>query len=182
LDKTLLQRVAAGESAAFEQCLDCYGGLVWALVRRRCGNDAEAEDVVQDIFVELWRKAPAYDPTLGSEATFVALLARRRLIDRHRRQLRRPPPEALAGDLAAPAPADYVALQDEAAHAAEALTRLSPAQQTVLRLALLEGLTYPEISAQTGWPLGTVKTHARRGLIRLREWLHAPAIEAEADR
>src|SRR5829696_165972 len=72
----LLHRIAAGDSAAVEEFLDRYGGLVWSLARRFTSNRQESEDAVQDVFIELWRKAPRYDASLSSEATFVAMIAR----------------------------------------------------------------------------------------------------------
>jgi RNA polymerase sigma-70 factor (ECF subfamily) len=172
----VLPRIAAGDQSAVSECLARYGGLVWALARRFLANLSDAEDAVQEIFVDLWRNAPRFDPNVASEATFVTLLARRRLIDRRRRDTRRldgsqalPLPDSLAaagGDGAARAE-----LADEAAHAAGALARLREEPRRCLQLAIYHGLTHDEISRATGLPLGTVKTHVRRGLLRVRELL-----------
>jgi RNA polymerase sigma-70 factor (ECF subfamily) len=145
--------------------------LVWSLARRLLANAADAEDAVQDIFVDLWAHAGRFDDSLASEPTFVAMIARRRLIDRRRRAQRRPPPQPLPEQLSEAAAADAVELADEAALARRAFAELRPEQQRVLRLAIDQGLTHEEIARATGLPLGTVKTHARRGLIRLRELL-----------
>ena len=157
-----------------QECLTRYGGLVWSLARRFLGNSAEAEDAVQDIFVELWKNAERYNAALSSESTYITMVARRRLIDRRRKLGRRPElvalPEAVPEQSATSASA-RVDLVDEAAKAAAALSELRPEQQRVLRMAVYHGLTHEEIAQSTGLPLGTVKTHARRGLIRLREIL-----------
>ena len=78
---SVLPSVAAGDRSAMESCLQRYEGLVWSLARRMLGESSEAEDAVQEIFIELWRSAGRFDPDEGSEATFVATIARRRLVD-----------------------------------------------------------------------------------------------------
>ncbi|MBX3353695.1 MAG: sigma-70 family RNA polymerase sigma factor [Phycisphaeraceae bacterium] len=159
-----------------QDCIDRFGNLVWSLARRLSGGQADAEDAVQDIFVDVWRSAARYDPSLASEATFIAMIARRRLIDRRRRLSRRP------DEVSAPAPSEMYAdyreeglerldLSDEAEMARSAFDALSPEQQRVLQLSLQFGLSHQRISEATGLPLGTVKTHARRGLMRIRQAL-----------
>ena len=171
--KSLLERVAAGEAAGVQECIDRYGGLVWSLARRMSANLADAEDAVQEIFVELWRKAPRFDPRIASEATFVAMIARRRLIDLRRKLARHGEASELPEALAAPREdhAERAEIGDDAARARRALAELKPEQQRVLRLAVFDGLSHPQIASVTGLPLGTVKTHARRGLLRIRELL-----------
>lgn len=170
---TLLQRVAGGDTQAMRECIDRYGGLVWSLARRTNPTETEAEDAVQDIFIDIWRSAGRFDPAVASETTFVAMIARRRLIDRRRRAGREPgrepigDPEAAAGDGHAP----REDVREEASLASRALESLSPEQQRVLRLSIFQGLSHERIARATGIPLGTVKTHARRGLLRVREIL-----------
>jgi len=167
----VLERVAAGDERAVEECLDRYGNLVWSLARRFCPDRAEAEDAVQEIFIELWSSAARFDPQKASETTFVAMIARRRLIDRMRASGRRPAMEELSetpdADQAVAEP-DVVA-RDEAARAARLIATLKPEQQQVIRLAVFEGRTHRDIATALGMPLGTVKTHLRRGLLRVRE-------------
>lgn len=171
----VLDRVASGGEHSAEALLDRYGGLVWSLARRFCADRTEAEDAVQEIMVEVWKsvRQGRYDASKGSETTFVATIARRRLIDRLRR--RRLKTSELAMDVASPkaatTPADE--LTEEARAASEVLERLSEAQQTAIRMAVLHGLTHEEVAEATGMPLGTVKTHIRRGLIKMREMLAA---------
>jgi RNA polymerase sigma factor (sigma-70 family) len=135
------------------------------------------EDAVHEIFTELWQHGHKYDPSIASEAAFVAVIARRRLIDRRRKLGRQPLKQELPENLDAKGavPGRTTEISEDAAVAAKALSTLSPDQQRVLRLSVYEGLSHELISRATGLPLGTVKTHARRGLIRLREILADPA-------
>lgn len=176
MSDTLLQRVAAGDTAAVAACVDTYGGLIWSLARRFLGRASEAEDAVQEVFIELWKNAGRFDPSIGSESTFVAMIARRRLIDRRRRDARRPVNENIEIEnlpLTAPDDLQTVEVNDEAAQAATAMNRLKPDQQRVLKLAVCQGWPHQVIADKLGLPLGTVKTHVRRGLIKLREELKA---------
>ncbi len=171
---SILERVAVGEAAAVEECLARYGGLVWSLARRFSNDRADAEDAVQDVFIEIWRMAGRFNPASGSEITFIATVARRRLIDRLRRRQRVPVAASLSDEQLTNPPgsgADRVELCEEAARAAAELAQLRPEERRVLELAIYHGLTHEEIASATALPLGTVKTHARRGLIRLRERL-----------
>jgi RNA polymerase sigma factor (sigma-70 family) len=175
MEDSVLARVAIGDASAIKDCLGRFGGLVWALARRLSPTASDAEDAVQEIFVDVWKSAGKFDPAAGSEATFIAMIARRRLIDRLRARTRRKEdqlresqdwndptddPRAPRGELAA-----------EAGLAARALEQLRPEQRRVLLLAVFHGLSHEEIAERTGMPLGTVKAHARRGLLRVREVL-----------
>ena len=174
LVEPILQRVASGEAAAVQECLDRYGGLVWSLARRFCSNREEAEDAAQEVFIEIWNKAGRYDATLSSEITFIAMIARRRLIDRGRRRQRAIQAESIDDDSNFPTDdqaQELVDIGDEAAKAANALQRLRPDEQRVLKLSIYEGLSHDQIAKVTTLPLGTVKTHLRRGLARVREML-----------
>lgn len=180
MDDPLLPRIAAGASAAVDECIARYGGLVWSLAKRRFRDPADVEDAVQEIFVDLWRSAGRFDPSAGSEVAFVATVARRRLIDRLRRQGREieTVPLAEAADASAPCTGrsafpDRVELCDEAREAAKHLATLREEERRVLELSIFHGWSHAKISQETGLPLGSVKTHIRRGLISLREKLHA---------
>ncbi len=146
---------------------------MWSLARRFSSTQADAEDAVQEIFLDLWKSAARFDPEVAGEATFVSMIARRRLIDRNRKVKREPKSEAIVeGDArTAEQPVGGAELSEEAQKAANALNELSQDQQRVLRLSIYHGLSHEKIAAATGMPLGTVKTHARRGLIRVRELL-----------
>lgn len=154
--------------------MDRFGGLVRALARRVGIPDADVPDAIQEVFAEVWRHAGKYDAAIASETAFVAMIARRRLIDRVRRTARRtdrsPITEAVAAQavepdsLPPPSP-------EEVSLATNAMGTLSPDQQRVLMLSIYRGLSHELISRSLSMPLGTVKTHARRGLMRLRELL-----------
>ena len=81
----ILPRVAAGEPTALAECMERYGGLVWSIALRLTGSRADAEDAIQEIFIDLWKSAARFDGAVASEKAFVAMIARRRLIDRRRR-------------------------------------------------------------------------------------------------
>jgi len=169
---TILDKVAAGSSGAIEQCLARYGGLIWSLARRLSPTTSDAEDAAQEIFVDLFRYAPRFDPQREpSEATFVAMIARRRLIDRHRkhaRQLKTIPIDATR-PMPAAIPLNGVDLRDEVGRVRELLVQLRSEERQVLELIFFRGLSQTEAGEALNMPLGTVKTHSRRGLLRLRE-------------
>jgi RNA polymerase sigma-70 factor (ECF subfamily) len=169
---SLLQRIAAGDPLAVKACMDTYGGFVWSLARRYTTDLADAEDATQEIFLELWKSALRYDPAMGKETTFIATIARRRLIDRFRAASRAPQTEPYEETLAhdnALADDNAGSIAVDMAHAERALAELAPAQREVLLLGIVEGMTHSEIATATGKPLGTVKTQMRRGLKRLRQ-------------
>lgn len=169
LQPSILHLVASGDPGAMRECMDRFSGLVWSLARQ-LGSPAEAEDAAQEVFMDLWRSAARFDPTVASEATFVAMIARRRLIDRGRRRQRRIQPTTLADEpTAAVQPQETPSETREAASLAlRAMDQLRPEQRRVLQLSIFQGCSHEEIARSTGIPLGTVKTHARRGLLKLR--------------
>ena len=136
-------------------------------------NSEDAEDIVQEIFVDIWKNADRFDASQASETTYIAMIARRRIIDRIRYSQRRLTPDSLEDVVTEPANRFDVNLQTsvEAAEAAKALQTLRPEQQQVLQLSIVHGLSHQEIADATGMPLGTVKTHARRGILQARELL-----------
>ena len=182
MPEALLPRIANGDMAAVNEFLGRYTAQVLGQARRVCRIAQDAEDAVQDIFLEIWRSAGRFDEQKGSEIAFVATIARRRLVDRIRRQATRPATDSLEDPSVLPAPLSTPAaeLDDELVRAREAMQQLRPEQRQVLELALGHGQSHHEISAAIGIPLGTVKSHARRGLIRLREMLGVPTADARA--
>ena len=132
------------------------------------------EDATQEVFISLWENAGRYDPAKGAEVTFVAMIARRRLIDSGRRYSQRQKLTEAAKTVQRPEPTRFdeqVAQADEARRASQAIETLGEDQRKVLKLAIHQGLTHNEIARSTGLPLGTVKTHARRGLMKVRQLL-----------
>ncbi len=170
----LLHRVGRGDDDAVRECIERFSGLVWSLARRIGLPERECEDAVQEVFAELWRFGSRYDPSIASETAFVATIARRRLIDRRRKVTRHAVPQALLNESPLPDASRLPeTLRDEARQAQQAISQLTSEQQRVLRLSVYEGLSHDLIARSTGMPLGTVKTHARRGLMKLRELLGA---------
>jgi RNA polymerase sigma factor (sigma-70 family) len=167
----LLPRVARGDSVAVRECIQRYGPLLLSLVRRWLGSNSnnDTDDAMQDIFIELWKAAKSYDAGSTPEVGFVAMIARRKLIDRHRRQKSRPKPEALHETVAWPERPHRWDVLDELQPVNAALQELPAEQRRVLLLAVCDGWTQQEIADHTGLPLGTVKTYVRRGLITVRE-------------
>lgn len=179
----LLPRIAAGDERAVRECVSRYGSLVWALARRWSADGADAEDAAQEVFVDLWRTAARFDATKATEVTWVAMVTRRRLIDRARRRQRMVEVETLPDDLDVAddrAPDLDRQSQVDAAHAV--LQSLPDAQRTMLELSLLHGRTHEEIARETGTPLGTVKSHIRRGLQRARALLQSSATPSRSER
>lgn len=174
----LLPRVARGDAIAVRELVSRYERLVWSLVRRYCTDATDAEDAAQDVFLSVWQNAERFDPELASEPVFITVLARRRLIERARGRKRQPVTELLDDATAA---IDQVHPDRcvEAARAVQALDTLSPDQRRVLVLSARDGLTQEEIAEHTGLALGTVKTHARRGLLRVRELLLGMELQLE---
>jgi RNA polymerase sigma-70 factor, ECF subfamily len=173
----LLPAVARGDRAAVQRCISSYGALVWSLARRLSPTPADAEDAVQEIFLDLWRSAARYDATKAPERVFVTLIARRRLIDRRRSMRMR-----LGAETALePEHLDIVPVQagdeghSDAVTARKALATLPLDHQKIIELSLLEGYSHGDIAQKTGVPLGTVKTIIRRGILKVRAMLGSPS-------
>jgi RNA polymerase sigma-70 factor (ECF subfamily) len=164
----VLVRVARGDRDAMNECVSRYGGLVWSLARRHSPSPSEAEDLVQDVFLDLWRGSARFDPGIASEATFIAMITRRRLIDRRRRRQTSPTPAAISEAAPIAAAGQSPDVSAEAQIAARALEKLRPEQREAIILSTCHDLSHDEIAAKTGMPLGTVKTHVRRGLMCIR--------------
>jgi RNA polymerase sigma-70 factor (ECF subfamily) len=182
---TLLQRVARGDAAAVDECLAEYGDTVWSIAERYLKPIGEdVPDAVQEIFVEVWRKASNFDPAKGGEAAFIATIAHHRLLDRCRAASSRARRESVVG-LAAyerSLTGDPVAGNDELRAARSAFEELGPEEKSHLWMSLFHGLTHEQIAQATNTPLGTVKTRIRRGLTRLRETLTRSASGASVAR
>ncbi len=169
--ESVLAQVARREPESLNYCIERYSSLVWSLARRYSPSQADAEDAVQEIFLEIWQKADRFNPTLSAETTFVTMIARRRLIDRYRKQSRLLETTSSESDfdeqpdLTGSASAE---LMDEAAKATRCLDSLVSNQRDILRKSIHEGKSHSQISTELQMPLGSVKSFARRGLIQLR--------------
>ena len=174
---SVLQRIASGDSAAVRECIEQYGGLVWSLARRLTRSPSDAEDAAQEIFLDIWRSAARFDVSQGSDKVFIAMIARRRLIDRLRKTAAEPPmdPVEELENVAWADPGTASETSLEAEQAARAMAELRPEQRQVMELGLLHGLTQSEIATRLEMPLGTVKSFMRRGLIKVREYMNIDA-------
>jgi RNA polymerase sigma-70 factor (ECF subfamily) len=169
----LLPDVAAGDRLAINRCIRRYGPLIWAIARRLSPTQSDAEDAVQEIFLDVWRHAARFDAAKGSEKVFITVLARRRLIDRLRAGRARlaaevPIDEGMDLESAAGSHAERDA---EIQEARNVLRALPAEQQQVITLSLVHGMSHGEIAGRVGLPLGTVKTLIRRGVLRVRSML-----------
>ena len=176
--KDLLPRIATGDNHAMEECLDLYGHLVWSLARRMSPS-ADADDAVQEIFLDIWKNAARFNKNVASEKTFVMMIARRRLIDRRRRLGREPQLQLLdevALNISKQDDVDKLELGDEFVRATRCLEALQKEQRQVVELAVYHGLTHQQISARDDVPLGTVKAWIRRGMIQLRDCMNLRTI------
>lgn len=178
---SVFERIAAGDASAVKQCIDAYGGLVWSIARRFTDSAADAEDATQEVFLELWKSAARYDPSMGKETTFIATIARRRLIDRWRASNRRVTTQAFDETWTVDPRStdeDAGAVAVDVAIAQRALAKLNSEQREILLMGIVQGMTHSEIAIATAKPLGTVKTQMRRGLIKLREMIEQPDDES----
>lgn len=168
---------ARRDREAFADLFRHYAPRVKAFLIRTGLSPAVAEDCMQDVMVTLWRKAHLYDPTRASAATWIFTIARNRKIDIIRRT-RRPEPEDLPwGPEPPPAQAEVLALAQDSRRLAVAVAQLPPKQRDLVERAFFGDLTHTEIAAQTGLPLGTIKSRIRLAIDRLRHAMKVDVIE-----
>ncbi len=167
-DAALVARLRAGDQSAMADLYDRYSGVVYGVALRVLANTTAAEDVVQEVFLQLWRNPQAFDADRGRLAPWLAVIARNRAID----LLRKRP---LEDDINEMPISTGVNLEDESSQrlAVEkvrgVLGQLPQDQRKALEMAFFEGMTHTEIAGKTGEPLGTVKTRIRTGLLALRK-------------
>lgn len=175
-DVDLLKAIAAGDEAALGRIYDRYRVILFGVLVRILNNRAEAEDVLQEVFLQVWRRAADFDETRGRPFTWLVTLARSRGIDRLRTLASR---ERVAQAGAKDTDEEFSDAASDAIRSEQrgvvnkALAQLPEEQQRPLMLAYFDGLTQSEIAKQLGTPLGTVKTRMRTGMIKLRELLSA---------
>jgi RNA polymerase sigma-70 factor (ECF subfamily) len=174
-DRALLERAGRHDAVALRTIYDRHSGRVMAVALRILASESEAEEIVQETFVEVWRRAAQYDALRGSVGTWITSIARNRAIDRVRsRQARGRMMAEVQGQASmepaavlGPGPLELIEQRQAREQLASALEALPGEQRAVLELAYFEGLTQTEIAERTGQPLGTVKTRVRRAVERL---------------
>lgn len=166
---------AAGDPDSLAESYRRWSRLVFTIALRGTGDSEDAADITQDVFLSAWRSRESFDPDAGTLKSWLATIARRRLADFHRRSMARPerpsedPTQSFethhpAGVGAADAVVDQVVIADE-------LAALGQPAESIMRLAFYDDLTHHQIAQRTGLPLGTVKSHIRRSMVRMRNRL-----------
>jgi RNA polymerase sigma-70 factor, ECF subfamily len=176
-DVELLRRIAGGDRSAFSSFYDQYSGLLFSIAIKVLNDSKEAEDVLQEAFMQIWNKADAYNPLLGKPVSWAVTLTRNKAIDRIRASQRR-------SKLLEQATLEAGALPDDSPFANEKLhgkenaemirsvvAALPSDQRRAIELAFFSGLTQDEIAKTLQEPLGTIKARIRRGMLKLREKL-----------
>jgi RNA polymerase sigma-70 factor (ECF subfamily) len=181
-DREMIARIGRGDQSAFDALYDRLSGPLYSLALRLLGDAADAQEALQDVFLQIWSRARTYDPQQSSVFSWSILLTRSRVIDRLRARGRRlrvlvastdveeDPTEAADASTVESA-ADTADKDDEVARVRSLLNNLPSEQREAIELAFFTDLTHHEIAARLGQPLGTVKARIRRGLLKLRERL-----------
>jgi RNA polymerase sigma-70 factor (ECF subfamily) len=171
-DISLMSAIRSGDESAMAALYDRYSSIVYSVALRVLGDTGAAEDVLQDVFMQLWRNPGVFDSSRGNLGAWLSVIARNRAID----ALRKRRPESDIGDVMVSVEPD-LAGDAERARAMQkvrgALGAMPASQRSALEMAYFEGLTHTEIAAKTGEPLGTIKTRIRAGLLTLRKAFEA---------
>lgn len=171
----VIKRIAEGDQSALTEFYDATNRLAFGLVLRVLNDRSAAEEVLLDVYMQVWRQAARYDTTRGTPLSWLLTIARSRAIDRlrsgkHERQ--NEPIEAADRLLTlVPSPQDMTVAAERQELVRSALNTLSPEQREVIELAYYLGMSHGEIAAKLNQPLGTVKTRMRLGMMKLREKL-----------
>ena len=172
-----------GNRRAFQQVYQMTSAKLFGICVRICGERQTAEDVLQEVYLTIWRRAPSFEPSRGSPIAWLATIARNRALD-WRRANHKPPPEPWSGAAGTPVsePADTALLADRAmieeegaARLQDCLEELDGRPRAAVRAAFLDGLTYSELAKREAVPLATMKSTIRRALLRLRDCLNDDA-------
>jgi RNA polymerase sigma-70 factor, ECF subfamily len=177
-DAEIIRRIRAGDRAAFLEFYDRAAPLLLAVAARILNDRREAEDVLQDVFAQIWQKSHGFDAELGSLVSWAVALTRNKAIDRIRASTRRRrliEEIAITAEAVEQAPAASASEQlhgeERAGRIRAALADLSPDQRQAIEMAFFAGLTQSEIAARLEQPIGTIKARIRRGMLRLRDGL-----------
>jgi RNA polymerase sigma-70 factor, ECF subfamily len=177
-DNTLIEQIAQRDQAALSTLYDRYARIIYAIAFRSLRSAEESEEVVLDVFAQVWRIADRYDPRKSRADTWIFMLARSRVLDRLRKLQSRKPSSGEVLDIAeiqVPSsgvdPIDAAVVSERREQVRSVLGQLPNEQRLVLELAYYKGLSHSEIAQTTGISLGTVKTRIRLGLNKLRSAL-----------
>jgi RNA polymerase sigma-70 factor, ECF subfamily len=177
-DNTLLRQIADRDQAALSTLYDRYARIIYAISFRSLRSAEESEEVVLDVFAQVWRIADRYDPRKSRGDTWIFMLARSRVLDRLRKLQSRTPSSGEVLDIAeiqvsssSVDPLDAAVVSERREQVLSILSQLPDEQRRVLELAYYQGLSHSEIAQSTGISLGTVKTRIRLGLNKLRSAL-----------
>ena len=174
-DQVAIERMARGDQSALGDLYDRHGRLIYSLALRVLRDQGDAEDVVQEVFLQAWREASRFDLTRGNVVAWLVMVTRSRAIDRLRRRQARPQLAATSEPDtrvdAGPRADVQMEWQSRAAEVRRALETLPLLQRAAVELAFFDGLTHAEIAEQLEVPLGTVKTRVRQGLLKMRDCL-----------
>ena len=171
-DLALVTAIRSGDEGAMATLYDRYSSVVYSVALRVLQDTGAAEDVLQDIFMQLWRNPGVFDASRGNMGAWLAVIARHRAID----ALRRRRPENDIEDVVVSVETDFAGDADRSSTMEKvrgALQTMAAPQRSALEMAYFEGLTHSEIAEKTGEPLGTIKTRIRAGLLSLRKVLAA---------
>jgi RNA polymerase sigma-70 factor (ECF subfamily) len=177
VDAELLSRVAAGDEEAFARLYDRFSPGLYSMVLKMTGDDAEAQDVLQEAFAHIWRKAMTFDPRRSAAFTWAVMVTRNKCIDRLRIRQRfaRIAEKASVEEQNSPKMDDVsgglAEINEEKGRVRAALDQVSADQREAIELAFFNDFTHEEIAERLSTPLGTVKARIRRGLLKLREVL-----------
>jgi len=179
-DREMIERIGRGDQSAFSALYDRLSRPLYSLALRMLGDAGDAQDALQDVFLQIWSRAATYNPEQSTVFSWTVLLTRSRVIDRLRARKRRLRiVDSATGDEDADvadastmeSAADTADKNDEAARVRSVLNNLPAEQREAIELAFFGDLTHHEIAARLGEPLGTIKARIRRGLLKLRERL-----------
>jgi RNA polymerase sigma-70 factor (ECF subfamily) len=179
-DREMIERIGRGDQSAFSALYDRLSRPLYSLALRMLGDAGDAQDALQDVFLQIWSRAATYNPEQSTVFSWTVLLTRSRVIDRLRARKRRlRVVDSATGDEDADvadastmeSAADTADKNDEAARVRSVLNNLASEQREAIELAFFGHLTHHEIAARLGEPLGTIKARIRRGLLKLRERL-----------
>src|SRR5438477_9334705 len=167
-DMALVSAIRAGDQSAMAALYDRFSSVVYSVALRVLRETGAAEDVLQDVFLQLWRNPGAFDASRGSLGAWLAVIARHKAIDVLRKRRPQSDLEEVVISFEAPL-AEDASRKQIVERARAAIQQMSPEQRSALEMAFFQGLTHTEIAAKTGEPLGTIKTRIRSGLMALRK-------------